>query len=185
MTTNVETKQCTACKETLELNQFGTRVVGGKTYPTTKCRKCFRVNQREKGWIKKESLDRRSQRRCEKLKSQRVAGNDVAYFIVKDSRSSDGKKKRQNDLTVEFVENLIADGCFYCGDKETRMTVDRIDNSLGHLQSNVRPACHRCNIARGTIPYEAWMYLTDGLRRAREAGAFGDWGSTPIARRKK
>lgn len=57
------------------------------------------------------------------------------------------------------------------------MTLDRKDNTIGHVQSNVVPACYRCNLTRGDMPYEAWVYLIDGMRLAREAGAFGNWKS--------
>jgi hypothetical protein len=55
------------------------------------------------------------------------------------------------------------------------MTVDRVDNDLGHLQSNVVPACVRCNHVRGQMPYEAWLMVAPGMRAAREAGLFGGW----------
>jgi hypothetical protein len=55
------------------------------------------------------------------------------------------------------------------------MTVDRIDNNKGHLLTNVVPACLRCNLARGDMPYEAWLCLVPGLKEAREKGLFGAW----------
>jgi hypothetical protein len=102
-----------------------------------------------------------------------------AKFIVKDSRNADKKAhpRRENDLTVAFVEKLLAesDGCLYCGETKLRMTADRIDNDLGHLQSNVNPSCIRCNVIRGKMPYVAWMLIVPAVREARILGLFGDW----------
>lgn len=46
---------------------------------------------------------------------------------------------------------------------------------MGHIMVNVVPACIRCNYARGTMPFTAWVLLTDGLKKAREEGLFGTW----------
>lgn len=55
------------------------------------------------------------------------------------------------------------------------MTLDRIDNDKGHTQDNVVPACIRCNYVRKNMPYEAWIVVAEGMRKAREAGLFEGW----------
>jgi hypothetical protein len=55
------------------------------------------------------------------------------------------------------------------------MTLDRIDNQLGHIKSNVVAACIRCNYTRGAMPYEAWLFLAPGMQAAQQAKAFGNW----------
>jgi 5-methylcytosine-specific restriction endonuclease McrA len=99
----------------------------------------------------------------------------IAAIILADSKNSDKKHNRECDLDREFIEGLIGCGCLYCGETELRITLDRIDNSKGHLRSNVVPACIRCNYARGSMPHAAWMCLMKGLTEAREKGLFGDW----------
>jgi hypothetical protein len=95
--------------------------------------------------------------------------------ILSDSKASDNKKSRQNDLDIEFVKALISLPCSYCGETKLRMTADRVDNSIGHLKSNVVPACIRCNYTRRDMPHEAWLFLVEGMRKAREAGLFNNW----------
>lgn len=111
----------------------------------------------------------------EKNRLDRKNPEKLAQIIIRDSKGSDKKFSRENDLTIEFVEGLIGCGCLYCGETELRITLDRIDNSKGHLQGNVVPACIRCNYARGSMPHAAWMCLLKGLTEAREKGLFGDW----------
>lgn len=122
-----------------------------------------------------ERVSKETSKFLQKAKDQRNSGINVGRWILEDSRKSDKKKKRENDLTKEFIDRLIANGCCYCGETSLRMTLDRTDNTKGHLQSNVRPACMRCNYARGSMPYEAWLLLADGMRRARELGLFDNW----------
>jgi hypothetical protein len=99
-----------------------------------------------------------------------------AAYIVRDSQKSDKKRGREgNDLTREFVKDLISNSCSYCGETNIRMTVDRINNDLAHLQKNVVVACIRCNLMRGSMPYEIWMVLVPHIKKMREQGLFGDW----------
>jgi len=95
--------------------------------------------------------------------------------IWKDTRAADLKRNRQNDLTKDFIAEQIAKGCSYCGEKDLRMTLDRIDNTLGHLQTNVVPACIRCNYVRKNMPYKAWLVVAQAMKQAREHGLFGNW----------
>jgi hypothetical protein len=111
----------------------------------------------------------------EKLRAQRAAGVNTARWILTDSRSSDKKCGRKNDLDREFIEAEIAKGCMYCGDSSSRMTLDRIDNVEGHVRTNVVAACIRCNLIRGDMPYSAWMEIAPAVRSAYEKGLFGQW----------
>ncbi len=74
---------------------------------------------------------------------------------------------------------MISDPCSYCGSTELRMTLDRIDNDLGHLKSNVIACCTNCNYFRRDMPYLAWLKLAPGMREARELGLFGTWQAGP------
>ena len=109
------------------------------------------------------------------LKRMRAEGVDVARFILREARRSDKLRGRACDLTKAQIESLIAAGGRYCGETGLRMTLDRVDNSKGHTSDNVVPACIRCNYARRDMPYEAWLCLAGGMRRARELGLFKGW----------
>lgn len=98
-----------------------------------------------------------------------------ACAVLEDSRRSDRKQGRENDLDQPFIESFLAQPCTYCGETRLRMTLDRVDNSLGHLKSNVLPACERCNYVRRDMPFEAWCLIAQAMRRSREQGLFGDW----------
>lgn len=114
----------------------------------------------------------------------RTKAEDTWRWILEDSRRSDRCYGRQNNLSREFVESSIKNGCIYCGETQLRMTLDRIDNEKGHTRDNVVPSCIRCNYTRRDIPYEAWLVIAPGMRRAREAGLFGGW-TGQVRRQKK
>ncbi len=99
-----------------------------------------------------------------------------------DCRKFDKRHGYRNDLDLPFVRSELAKGCAYCGESATRITLDRIDNDIGHVRSNVVPACLRCNYMRGSMPYQAWLYLVPKVREARDLGLFGLWRSMPFNR---
>lgn len=126
----------------------------------------YRDLEKKRAWQKRRNL---------MFSQMRAAGVDVARFILREARRSDTLRGHTCDLTKTEIEQLIGRGCSYCGETEVRMILDRIDNDKGHTLANVIPACIRCNYARRNMPYEAWLCLTDGMRRARELGLFNGW----------
>jgi hypothetical protein len=123
-----------------------------------------------------------SRERVNFLKRRQRRENRITH-LMRDCRASDKKKFGVgNDLTREFVEIIIKNGCKYCGETEVLMTLDRIDNKYPHTMSNVNASCLRCNYVRGSMPFEAWAFLVPFVRKAREAGLFGSWRSNPMAR---
>lgn len=165
----METRLCRQCDEPRPLTSFVEVRPGQRRRTCTSCRKSADA-ARNPSRVARERAD--TARRKRELRQR---GDNVVRFILEDSRKSDRKHKRSNDLTREWVAELIAQPCCYCGDTSLRMTLDRIDNTIGHFRSNVVPACIRCNYARGAMPYKAWLCLVPGLRAAREQGLFGDW----------
>jgi hypothetical protein len=116
-----------------------------------------------------------------KLSRQRAAQGlkyleDTVHWILEACSKDDRRSGLTgSDLTAETVMTKIKDGCFYCGETSLRMTLDRIDNDLGHSEANTHGCCIRCNISRGNMPYAAWIVIAPSFRRAREQGLFGTW----------
>ena len=114
-------------------------------------------------------------RNSARMKQWRQDPSNLNEVVLSDTRASDRSAKRVNDLTLDFVRAVLQRGCHYCGETALRMTLDRIDNALGHTQDNVNPACIRCNYLRRDMPYEAWLCFLPCLRETREKGLFGGW----------
>jgi hypothetical protein len=103
-----------------------------------------------------------------------------ARDILQDSRGSDRKYKRTNDLDAVFIDSVIRNPCHYCGiDPDVvLMSLDRIDPKVGHTKINVLPSCVNCNLTRGTMPFQAWMLLAPKMREARELRLLDGWDRT-------
>lgn len=55
------------------------------------------------------------------------------------------KKGKDFLLTPEDFANIVSSPCVYCGGSETRIGIDRIDNSIGYTKENSAPCCKMCN----------------------------------------
>lgn len=100
---------------------------------------------------------------------------NIAQAVLEDSRKADSRKGLSNDLDLAFIQATLSNPCSYCGETLLRMTLDRVNNAVGHLRSNVVPACERCNYVRRDMPAAAWQVVAAGMRSAREAGLFDGW----------
>lgn len=155
-------KICTKCKEEKEEALFrkNKKNRDGLNYWCTSCiKEYFRVwygAQKEAGKLVKYGL---------------TQARSVMYSSV----HGDRRRGRLNDLTLQFVEEMVGKECSYCLRKTEKMTLDRIDNSIGHTMNNVVPACSRCNWMRRDIPHAAWMALVPALRKAVAEGLFDGW----------
>lgn len=186
------TKICSACKVEKDRSDFYTRSQNGKKYPEARCKQCStkrttdRLNSdenyrvRHKEWAQESARKHQAKRKADRLSKDPEV---LAAILFEDYRTNDRKKNRDNDLTMEFICEAIKQPCSYCDDTECKMTLDRCDNSVGHLQANVVPCCYRCNISRGNMPYNAWMEIAPAMKSARIKGLFGDWMSKPFSRK--
>lgn len=120
-------------------------------------------------------------RNATRARRDRVENRPAA--VMKDCRASDTKHGRRCDLTLHFVQEALSRPCEYCG--AVSAGLDRVNNLQGHTVDNVRPACTRCNLVRGRMPWEAWQFVAPAMRKAREAGAFGEWSGPRVGARPK
>lgn len=81
---------------------------------------------------------------------------------------SDTKKGYDYNIDLEFAENLIKDGCIYCGDT-SRIGLDRIDNKKGHIKDNVVPACYICNTTRmDHFSHEEMLVIGETIKKIKQ-----------------
>jgi hypothetical protein len=156
------TKVCKRCRKPKPIGSFWRRSgANGKTYFRPTCGTCY-------GKVVAPGNQ-------ERLKKYRQDGRMLAYFVKNNAKSADKKKGRENDLDLEFVKTMLVLPCHYCGRHTQFMTLDRIDNSVGHIRTNVVTSCRRCNQTRNSMPFEAWLVVAEGMKRAAELGLFGAW----------
>lgn len=157
-------KVCNKCNRDLPLELF--ELIKSK-YRRGTCNSC-RYKESDKDKAKK-----RWKKSYFKMRADRVRS------ILNDCKDSDRTYGRNNDLCLSFVQQVIKNSCHYCGDLKRKKTLDRIDNSIGHLQSNVVVACIRCNYIRRDMPYEAFLVISKTIIEVDKLGLFKDWVPGP------
>jgi len=93
----------------------------------------------------------------------KICSNPLKITIrnwITNSKESDKKYNRYDaDRFIDkcFLKELVKDypNCFYCevelqyiNNNDTLATIERLDNSVGHIKSNCVLACRKCNLSR-------------------------------------
>ena len=174
MTINNNRKNCTRCKVNLPSDSFSVkradilykhcdrcREKGRKYNENNKCEHGRRKDRYKECGGSSICEHNRQKSQCKECMSHEERIKFIIKYMVNNSRDKDKKKDRYNpDNFVDkpFLEGLFEnnDKCHYCDtpftycDKnKTLATLDRLDNSIGHIKSNCVLACWDCNCGRG------------------------------------
>lgn len=106
------------------------------------------------------------------VEGRRRRPSNEAFFRYRRNASMKGLEFA---LSLGDVRGVLSRPCDYCGETELLMTIDRANNDLGYVQSNVVPACIRCNVLKGDMPLRAWLEIAPSIRSARNKDLFGKW----------
>jgi len=149
---------CSKCKDTLESSCFRTRVVSGRTYLRSICKKC-----------EKPTVDR-AIRKWQKNNVDRMRATAMVYRLKHPDRVSASNRRRRARLVsaavlltkAQWEEILVLFGfcCFYCGRKGLPLTQDHVmplSRGGNHVFGNVVPACKPCNSSKRDRTPEEWL----------------------------
>ncbi len=75
------------------------------------------------------------------------------------SKYNSKKRGLQFLLSFEEYEALLKNNCYYCNKQidESGFSLDRVDNSIGYVITNVVPCCMMCNRMKGTQPFDYFV----------------------------
>lgn len=121
---------------------------------------------------KEEIIER--QKQYYKDNKEEIAEYHKQYYSTQNGRSimldnaykqEDKKYGRENNIAAQYiVDNIFTNKCIYCGESDwEKLGCDRIDNSIGHIESNVVCCCTKCNKERGTKSFEEFYLMKRGL----------------------
>ena len=90
--------------------------------------------------------------------------NTLAYWTkrVAASRFADEKKGRQCNITPEYILGLYnaqKGRCAYTGKKCDTLSIERIDNNLGHVKGNIILVDNRLNVMRGAQGQDEFLLM--------------------------
>lgn len=77
---------------------------------------------------------------------------------LRQARARARKLGRPFCLTLDDVERIHAEPCFYCGAAPAG-EIDRFDNDLGYTATNCVSACEPCNSSKGRKPVVLFMAM--------------------------
>lgn len=60
------------------------------------------------------------------------------------------------ELSQENFNDIINDNCYICG-KNKCYGIDRYNNNIGYIESNVKSCCGQCNIMKKTMEYGKFL----------------------------
>lgn len=161
----METKVCTKCQLELPIKKFR------KQYnrPNDRVTICYVCSGRRD----RATQDKSKERRTKYLQAKKKYKNRWPFYTkICGYRQFD---KRNGYLTISQVEArdilCAAQACGYCGLTDSKtFGLDRRNNDDGHHPGNVVVCCEVCNVVLADLPPEVKDILSEGLRRAREAG---------------
>lgn len=97
-----------------------------------------------------------------------------AKQIFNSYKRNANKYNRVFELTFEEFLIITSKNCFYCGrapiasfqPKDSWAPyvyngIDRVDNSIGYIKSNVVPCCKNCNVAKAQMTQEEFFNLVE------------------------
>ena len=58
------------------------------------------------------------------------------------------------DITFEQFKSFWKEPCTYCGTEIKTIGLDRVDNNIGYVMSNIVPCCKWCNYMKRTYTVE-------------------------------
>lgn len=106
--------------------------------------------------------------------------DDAVHVCYRTYRSNAKRRGITFALSIADVKRLVSSPCHYCGSLPARTMsgyekwliggIDRKDNELYYRKTNALPCCTRCNVAKGTMKYVAfiaWLDRVAGFRGPR------------------
>ena len=152
-------KICKTCKKEKSLEDYCRIIRNDKFYFKGSCRNCLAGKIREKrksnpkqlDYDRKQSLayyqSHKSERLQYAIKNKKIyKAKDPLKFAFRKKLYAAKIYKKEFKLSFEKFKELRAQkNCFYCEEPLKKVTIDRVDNSIGYLDTNVVASCWYCN----------------------------------------
>ena len=104
----------------------------------------------------------------ERSSRKRLSDEDrVKNSLIQEYKNSAKQRGLIYELSEKCLFTFVKSNCHYCGkppNKSHRKCdtflyngLDRVDNSVGYIASNVVPCCYICNKMKGNLPVEVFL----------------------------
>lgn len=104
----------------------------------------------------------------ERASRKRLSDEDrVKNSLIQEYKNSAKQRGLIYDLSPETLFSKVHENCTYCGNPPSKPHrecesflyngLDRIDNEIGYVESNITPCCFFCNKMKGVLSVEDFM----------------------------
>lgn len=154
------TKKCIICEKEKSIINFS--FSQKNKYYSSYCKPCD-VNRKTEAKLS-HSIERKEK---DLQKGRDWHKNNPEKSALTKYNKFDIQRNLLNDLTAEYIKEQITKPCSYCQYPSTGL--DRINNDLGHLQSNCVPCCWECNTARmNNFTYEEMLVIGQAIKLVKD-----------------
>lgn len=153
-----EDMKCTMCGIKLEKLTSGIR-----GHEVQKCQSCY----------DKTRTIEDARERSRNFKAENLLNPNMHYKQVMDSAS---KRMIQFNISLELFTEIVKKPCVYCEyyNEFESNGIDRINSSIGYIESNIVSCCENCNRSKGELSVEDFedyiLRIANKIQKRRDAG---------------
>ena len=96
-------------------------------------------------------------RNKEKVQNYLKRYEQTKAALFRTTLSNAKRRGYEFSLSFEDFDAITSRSCFYCGENEKRIGIDRIDNSIGYTKENSVSCCKICNYMKRTMTKEDFL----------------------------
>ena len=120
-----------------------------------------------------------SKERAKFIAKRLPPGEAGLNYLYSNYKTRAYKSGREFSLSIDFFKKITSSNCYYCGINPSQVIspnsnngvgkyqyngIDRMDNSIGYIESNSLPCCKICNRAKLTSTYEEFSEWIDRIK---------------------
>lgn len=126
-------------------------------------------NNKQRNYERTKKWQQNNRKRAVEMTQKYVIGHKekVNEYLKKYGLSLDGYYRRYKyrakkagykmTLSLKDFDFITSNQCSYCGEKEKRRGIDRVDNSVGYLKENCVSCCGKCNMMKMKLSKEDFL----------------------------
>lgn len=163
-------KQCLECGQVKPVRKFcgDSRTTDGYSAVCRKCRGMPESSRRSADT--RSPSERRSQMNLRKRDVYHKTSDSSMARRYQTYRYSAMQRGYEFDLTLSQFSSFWKRPCHYCGSDVATVGLDRVDNEVGYVISNVVSCCPRCNRMKLDMSMQTWIsHMRTIIERAESA----------------
>lgn len=105
---------------------------------------------------------------CKNNAKKRIENRDIDFIATsyfKKYRQGSPRRELEFSLTLDFFKRNVYAPCYYCGEEIKAVGFDRLDNSVGYIESNSVPCCIECNFMKRNLDVAEFVYKCHQIAR--------------------